>query len=140
SPTCGEVALSARSADLIVPLEISRGRQSTLYGADALGGLVNIITRKGQGPFSLWATQEVGNYEILRSGAGFSGSKDIFDYAFDVGHFESNGQTPNDGMNQNWFNTRLGLSLPGNTTVSLAVRLNETKTGVPIEFVANPQP
>src|SRR5262249_61986848 len=100
------------SPDLIERIEIIRGPQSTLYGADAIGGVVNVITRKGKGPFSLWATQEVGNYEILRSGAGFSGSKDIFDYAFGVGHFESNRQTPNDGMNQNWYNTRAGRALP----------------------------
>jgi len=140
SPTLGQIDLSDLSPDLIERIEIIRGPQSTLYGADAIGGVVNIITRKGRGPFSLWATQEAGNYDTLRSGLGLSGSKDIVDYAFDVGHLESNGQTPNDGMNQNWFNTRLGLSLPGNTTVSLAVRLNETKTGVPIEFVASPQP
>jgi vitamin B12 transporter len=140
SPTLGQVDLSDLSPELIDRIEIIRGPQSTLYGADAIGGVVNIITRKGSGPFSLWATQEVGNYEILRSATGFSGSKDIFDYAFDIGHFESNGQTPNDGVNQNWFNTRLGLSLPGKTTLSLAVRWNETDTGVPIEFVANPQP
>ena len=140
SPTLGQVDLSDLSPDLIDRIEIIRGPQSTLYGADAIGGVINIITRGGSGPFSVWATQEVGNYDILRSGAGFSGSKDIFSYAFDVGHLESNGQTPNDGMNQNWLNTRLGLALPGQTTVSLAVRWNETDTGVPIEFVANPQP
>jgi len=140
SPTLGQVDLSDLSPELIDRIEIIRGPQSTLYGADAIGGVVNIITRGGRGPFTLWTTQEVGNYEILRSAMGFSGSKDIFSYAFDVGHFESNGQTPNDGVNQNWLNTRLGLALPGNTTLSLAVRWNQTDTGVPIEFVANPQP
>jgi len=140
SPTLGQVDLSDLSPDLIDRIEVIRGPQSTLYGADAIGGVINIITRQGSGPFSVWATQEVGNYDTLRSGAGFSGSTSIFNYAFDVGHLESNGQTPNDGMNQNWLNTRLGLSLPGQTTVSLAIRWNETDTGVPIEFVANPQP
>jgi vitamin B12 transporter len=140
SPTLGQADLSDLSPDLIERIEIIRGPQSTLYGADAIGGVVNIITRKGQGPFSLWATQEVGNYDILRSGVGFSGSHGIFDYAFDAGHLESNGQTKNDGMNQDWINARVGLSLPGNTTVFLAVRQNQTDTGVPVKFVALPQP
>jgi len=140
SPTLGQVDLSDLSPELIERIEIIRGPQSTLYGADAIGGVVNIITRKGKGPFSLWATQEVGNYETLRSATGFSGSVGIFDYAFATGHFESNGQTINDGVDQNALNGRFGLSLPGNTTVSLAVRWNKTDTGVPIEFVASPQP
>jgi vitamin B12 transporter len=140
SPTLGQVDLSDLSPELIERIEVIRGPQSTLYGADAIGGVVNIITRKGKGPFSLWTTQEVGNYEILRSALGFSGSQGIFDYAFATGHFESNGQFINDGVDQNWLNTRLGLALPGNTTLSLAVRWNKTDTGVPIEFVALPQP
>lgn len=140
SPTLGQVDLSDLSPDLIDRIEVIRGPQSTLYGADAIGGVVNIITRKGQGPFSLWATQEAGNYDILRSGTGFSGAHGLFDYALGVGHLESNGQTKNDGMNQDWLNARLGLSLPGSTTLALAVRWNETDTGVPVKFVALPQP
>jgi len=140
SPTLGQVDLSDLSPELIERIEVIRGPQSTLYGADAIGGVVNVITRRGKGPFSLWGTQEVGNYDTLRSGTGFSGSQGIFDYAFAFGHFESNGQTINDGVNQDSFNTRVGLALPGNTDVWMALRWNKTDTGVPIEFVANPQP
>jgi vitamin B12 transporter len=140
SPTLGQVDLSDLSPDLIERIEIIRGPQSTLYGADAIGGVVNIITRRGQGPFSLWGSQEVGNYDTLRTTTGFSGSYRIFDYAFETGHFESNGQTINDGVNQNSLNARFGLSLPAETTLSLAVRWNKTDTGVPIEFVGNPPP
>lgn len=140
SPTTGQAELSDLSPDLIERIEVIRGPQSTLYGADAIGGVVNIITRKGRGPFSAWASQEAGNYDTLRSTAGFSGTYRLLDYSFGVSHFESNGQFKNDGVNQDSFNTRLGLSLPGRTTLALAVRWNRTDIGAPIEFVGIPAP
>ena len=41
---------STLTVDNIEQIEIVRGPQSLLYGSDAIGGVVNIITRKGQGP------------------------------------------------------------------------------------------
>ena len=59
SPTLGQVDLSDISPDLIERIEVIRGAQSTLYGADAIGGVVNIITRKGTGgPFQATVQQE----------------------------------------------------------------------------------
>src|SRR5205823_3463705 len=140
SPTLGQVDLSDLSPELIERIEVIRGPQSTLYGADAIGGVVNIITRRGKGPVSAWTTQEAGNWDTLRSAAGVSGSKSVFDYSFGVSHFESNGRGKNDGLNQDSLATRLGLSLPGQTTLSLAVRLNQSDIGVPIKFVEDPAP
>ena len=140
SPTLGQVDLSDLSPELIERIEVIRGPQSTLYGADAIGGVVNIITRRGKGPVSAWTTQEVGNWDTLRSAAGVSGYKGAFDYWFGVSHFESNGRGKNDGLNQDSLATRLGLSLPGQTTLSLAVRLNQSDIGVPIKFVDDPAP
>jgi vitamin B12 transporter len=140
SPTTGQAELADLSPELIERIEVIRGPQSTIYGADAMGGVVNIITRRGKGPFSAWASQEAGNYDTLRSAAGFAGSHGIFDYAFGAGHFESNGLGKNDGVNQDSFNTRLGLTLPGNTSLGLALRWNRTDSGTPIEFVAVPAP
>jgi vitamin B12 transporter len=140
STTTGQAELSDLSPELIERIEVIRGPQSTLHGADAIGGVVNIITRRGRGPLSAWTTQEVGNHDTLRSAAGASGSKGILDYSLGLSHFESNGQFPNDGVNQDSVNARFGLSLPGETTISLATRWNQTNIGVPIEFVGNPAP
>ena len=140
SSTTGQSELSDLSPDLIDRIEVIRGPQSTLYGADAIGGVVNIITRRGQGPPTGWVSQEVGNYDTLRSTAGVSGSYKIFDYALGLSHFESNGQYKNDGVNQDALNLRLGLSLPGETRINLATRWNQTNVGLPIEFVGTPNP
>ena len=82
SPTLGQVDLSDISPDLIERIEVIRGAQSTLYGADAIGGVVNIITKQGHGR-ALPATveQEVGNYDTCVSRATVHGAWKILNYA-----------------------------------------------------------
>src|SRR5882724_473946 len=138
SPTLGQVDLSDLSPDLIDRIEIIRGSQSTLYGADAMGGVVNIITKKGKGPFQASVQQEAGNYGTLQSRFQASGAWKIFNYAFSASHLESNGQFQNDGSNINALNGRLGVSLPFDSSLSFVFRYNKTDTGVPVKGVFPP--
>jgi vitamin B12 transporter len=141
SPTLGQVDLSDLSPDLIDRIEIIRGAQSTLYGADAMGGVVNIITKKGTGPFQASVQQEAGNYDTLQSRVQASGTWKIFDYSFSASHLESNGQFQNDGSNVNALNGRLGVSLPLDSSLSFIIRYNKSDTGVPVKGVfPGPQP
>ncbi len=52
SPTTGAYDLSAiqLAADQIERVEVVRGPQSSLYGSQAVGGVINVITRSGAGP------------------------------------------------------------------------------------------
>ena len=70
SPTTGQADLSDISPDLIERIEVIRGPQSTLYGADAIGGVVNIITKKGKGPFSATVEGGAGNYDTYTGRGG----------------------------------------------------------------------
>ncbi len=136
STTTGQAELSDLSPDLIERIEVIRGPQSTLYGADAIGGVINIITKKGKGPFSGSVQQEAGNYDTYATRTNFGGSYRIFDYSFSASHLESNGQFKNDDSTQNALNTRLGLALPGNSSVSYTLRYNRTDTGLPVKFLS----
>jgi len=141
SPTLGSTELADIAPDMIERVEIIRGPQSTIYGADAIGGVVHIITKRGSGPPTVSASQEIGNNDTLRSRAGLSGSWRWFDYAVGVYHLEGNGQFINDRVNQDAASARFGVALPGgNTRVNVAVRYNKTDVGLPIEFVGNPSP
>jgi vitamin B12 transporter len=142
SPTLGQVDLADISPDLIERIEVIRGAQSTLYGADAIGGVINIITRKGKGgPFQATVQQEVGNYDTLVSRATVYGAWKILNYALSASHFESNGQFQNDETDANAISARIGATLPWNSTLDFVFRYNKNDVGVPVKGVfPGPQP
>src|SRR5262249_39695207 len=67
-------------------IEVLRGPQSGLYGADALGGVISIITKKGEGPPKVTTTVEGGSFGTFNQTVNLSGSQDRFNYAFNFGH------------------------------------------------------
>jgi vitamin B12 transporter len=142
SPTLGQVDLSDLSPDLIERIEVIRGAQSTIYGADAIGGVVNIITRRGTGgPIQASVQQEVGNYDTLVSRATVHGAWKILHYALSASHFESNGQFQNDETDANAVSARVGATLPWDSTLDFIFRYNKNDIGVPVKGVfPGPQP
>src|SRR3982074_2126651 len=73
----------------IQQIEVLRGPQSGLYGADALGGVISIITKKGEGPPRATGMIEGGAFGTFNQTAGLSGSEERFNYAFNVAHFRA---------------------------------------------------
>jgi vitamin B12 transporter len=73
----------------IQQIEVLRGPQSGLYGADALGGVISIITKKGEGPPRATGTIEGGSFGTFNQTAALSGSQDRINYAFNVAHFRA---------------------------------------------------
>ncbi len=69
-------------------IEIVRGPRSTLYGSDAIGGVVQIFTRKGD---RLHATLGGGSYNTLRSELGTAGSLGKGRFHINAGYLESGG-------------------------------------------------
>ena len=74
-------------------VEVLRGPQSSLYGSDALGGVINIVTREGHGAPRLDASIEGGSFDTFNQSASVSGSEKRLSYAFDIDHVHV-GATP----------------------------------------------
>lgn len=77
----------------IQKVEILRGPQSGLYGSDAIGGVISVITKSGSGPAQFNAAVEAGSFDTFNQSAGLSGSLDRFHYAANIEHYHS-GETP----------------------------------------------
>ncbi|MFJ5370291.1 TonB-dependent receptor plug domain-containing protein [Bosea sp. CER48] len=75
--------------DDIERIEVLRGPQSGLYGANALGGVISITTKRGDGPPKATARIEAGSHGTFNQSAGFGGGDDRFNYAFNVAHFRT---------------------------------------------------
>lgn len=69
------------SIDQIDHIEILKGGQSTIYGSDAVAGVINIITKKGaKGGNSVYGVGSIGSYETYKGTVGISSHVDNFSY------------------------------------------------------------
>ena len=89
--TGGEFDFSAVAANDIERIEILRGPQSALYGSEAIGGVVNIITRKGKRDPKASLTMEGGSYGARSFNGSVSGGTRDVDYAISASGFANDG-------------------------------------------------
>ena len=87
--------------DGIERIEILRGPQSTLYGGDAMGGVINIITKKGDGPTVATARTEAGSFDTGRASAHISGSTERYAFSLTGSRYQTNGISQADEDNGN---------------------------------------
>src|SRR6185312_11914147 len=123
----------------IARVEVLRGPQSGLYGSDAIGGVINVVTKQGEGPPRFTAGLEGGSFDTFNQNGGVSGSSGAFHYAADVAHFHS-GSTPvtpadllapgerriDDRDDNVTASTRLGYDVTGNFDLGLVARYTNT--------------
>jgi vitamin B12 transporter len=91
SATSGDVALSRIPLELIDRIEILRGPASSLYGADAIGGVIQIFTRRGADAPGFTASAGIGSDATHAASAALAGGDNAFSWNFQLGQTETDG-------------------------------------------------
>ncbi len=123
--------LLAASIDRV---EVVRGPLSSLYGSDAIGGVINVITKKGSGPTSGAASIQGGTFRTDAEAANIQGGQGMVNYNFSVDRFytQSISVTPTwlrgnrpyekDGYTNYGYNARVGIDPSENFGLTLFSR------------------
>ncbi|SVB35993.1 uncharacterized protein METZ01_LOCUS188847, partial [marine metagenome] len=122
--TTGSFDSGDLTVDNIERVEVLRGPQSIQWGANAVGGVINIITKKGKGTPTHTLSFEGGSYRTFRESLRSSGSFDKVDYSLSASLLtsrgfstlnERSGGSEEDGTVNKTLSTRLGYDFNSDT-------------------------
>ena len=121
SATLGSYNFANLTTDNIERIEILRGSQGMMWGSDAMGGVVNIITKRGRETPNISSFVEYGSFATIREGASAIGKKGPVDVAatlsrWDTSNFSAinyrRGAAERDGFHNWQGSAKLGVDLP----------------------------
>lgn len=136
----GAANLASIPLDNVERIEVVRGPQSSLYGSQAIGGVVNIITKTGAGEPSVSARIEGGTLGTLNTYASTGGSFGASDYFFSLSREATDGNdiTParlhggmsgeDDGTEMISTSGRIGTKFSDTVSGSLFVQYSDSET------------
>lgn len=118
SSTAGGYGFSNLLLDDIDRIEVLRGPQSILWGSDAIGGVVNVRTRRPTEPLEGGFALEAGTHDTVNARAGIGGTSELIDWRLAASHFTTEGISARSSGTEADGYTRSGAS--GTVTVRIA--------------------
>ncbi len=119
-PYQGEYDFGTLIADEAAKIEVLRGQQSSLYGSDAIGGVIQYITLTGREAPGFSARAEGGSFGTFSGGARAAGYSDTVDYALSGSIYRTDG-TPTD---------RIGTRDIGSTSIGASAKVTWTPSAI----------
>ncbi len=115
-----------------------RGPQSALYGSDAVTSVVQLFTRRGDGPLAARLGFAGGSFETFEEHGGISGGTERYGYAIDVGRIDTDGILD---INNRYGNTtvasRFDVSPIETLDLTTTVRYIDSRFETPSEFAGD---
>lgn len=146
-PYAGEFDFAGLVAGDIERIEILRGSQSALYGSDAVGGVINLIARRGSGALGFESFAQVGSFNTWQAGANAGYGDDTADVFLSASHQASSGTnisrfgSERDGERDSSFFFNAGLRPADNIEVRAMLRYVDTYAETdPQDFAFPPTP
>jgi len=139
NPPGGAVDFSSLTVDNIDKVEIVRGAESAIYGSDAVSGVIQLFTHRGQTripEFSVYT--EGGSFGSGRDGLQLSGLLGAFDYSLAGSYFDTDGQGPNDRFLNRTLSGNFGYAFTDTNQLRLTLRNNDSDAGIPGQTVFEP--
>ena len=99
SATSGSVPFQNIPVSQIERIEIVRGPRSSLYGSEAIGGVIQVFTKKGADKISGNVSVGMGSYNTQETSAGISGGNDSNNYRIQASSFATQGFNAQDNKN-----------------------------------------
>jgi len=136
----GAFDLNLINADQVERIEILKGSQSTLYGSDAIAGVINIISKKGGAKkISAHANLAAGSYNTFKGTVGVNGTVQHTNYnvqytkMYSTGFSTAQDQTgtgdfDKDGMNENIFMANINQKINSKLLLRLNSQFSNYKT------------
>jgi len=113
-------------------VEFVRGANSALYGSDAMTGVIQLFTRRGETtrPQARMAL-EGGSFSTVRASAGVSGKAKRADYSLDVTGLTTDNEVKNNAFDNLTLSGSGGALLASDTTLRFVGRMERGTAGVP---------
>lgn len=122
SPTTGSFDFNHFAPDNLERIEVLRGPGSTLYGSNAMGGVINLITRRGEGPLKASYTQEYGGMDTFREIADLQGAAGKWHLSGAASRIDSDGLGQNGDYQNTNLSTRVGYDLTDEAKLDFTLR------------------
>ena len=127
----GAVDFANLSASGANQVEVFRGANSVLYGADAMGSVIQVTTRRGSCTIPEFTySVDGGSFYTLRQEGSLGGVFHQFDYFTDFMDFETQNSLPNSTFHNGTFSGNFGWQANQSTDVRFTIRHTATGLGI----------
>lgn len=132
NPPGSAVDFSSVTTENIDKVEVVRGAESAIYGSDAVSGVIQLFTHRGDTRIPAFsAYSEGGNFSSARGGGDLSGLVGKFDYSAAAAYFQTDGQGPNDYFVNRTLSGNFGYSFSNTNQLHFSLRNNTSDAGIP---------